>query len=84
MNFTANDVEPMIEEQRDYYYTGATKSTDFRIEQLHRLKSVIQSHETDVIEALKKDLGKSEFEAYATEVGFVLDSIGSMAKNLED
>lgn len=83
MNFTANDVEQMIEEQRDYYYTGATKSTDFRVEQLHRLKSVIQSHETDVIEALKKDLGKSEFEAYATEVGFVLDSIGSMAKNLE-
>lgn len=84
MNFTATDVEQMIEEQRTYFYTGDTKSTAFRIEQLHRLKSVIQSHETEVIHALKKDLGKSEFEAYATEVGFVLDSIGSMAKNLED
>ncbi|MBT2570375.1 aldehyde dehydrogenase [Planococcus sp. ISL-110] len=84
MNFTANDVEHMIEEQRTYFYTGDTKPAAFRIEQLYRLKSVIQSHKTEVIDALKKDLGKSEFEAYATEVGFVLDSISSMAKNLED
>lgn len=84
MNFTATDVEQMIEEQHAYFYTGDTKSAAFRIEQLHRLKSVIQSHKPEVIDALKKDLGKSEFEAYATEVGFVLDSIGSMVKNLED
>ncbi|MDJ0330635.1 aldehyde dehydrogenase [Planococcus sp. S3-L1] len=84
MNFTATDVERMIEEQRAYFYTGDTKPADFRIEQLYRLKSVIQSHEKEIIDALKKDLGKSEFEAYATEVGFVLDSIGSMAKNIED
>lgn len=84
MNFTATDVERMIEEQRAYYYTGDTKPASFRIEQLHRLKNVIQTYEADVIEALKKDLGKSEFEAYATEVGFVLDSIGHMVKNLEE
>lgn len=84
MNFTANDVEKMIEEQRTYFYTGDTKPAAFRIDQLHRLKSAIQSHKTEVIDALKKDLGKSEFEAYATEVGFVLDSISSMAKNLEE
>ncbi|AIY06037.1 aldehyde dehydrogenase [Planococcus sp. PAMC 21323] len=84
MNFTATDVERMIEEQRNYYYTGDTKPASFRIEQLYRLKSVIQAYEADVIDALKKDLGKSEFEAYATEVGFVLDSIGHMVKNLED
>ncbi|MDQ0429094.1 aldehyde dehydrogenase (NAD+) [Planomicrobium stackebrandtii] len=84
MNFTANDVEQMIEEQRTYFYTGDTKPAAFRIEQLLRLKSAIQSHKAEVIEALKNDLGKSEFEAYATEVGFVLDSISSMAKNLEE
>ncbi|ANU27794.1 aldehyde dehydrogenase [Planococcus versutus] len=84
MNFTATDVEHMIEEQRAYYYTGDTKSASFRIEQLYRLKTVIQANETAVINALKNDLGKSEFEAYATEVGFVLDSIGNMIKNVED
>ena len=84
MNFTATDVEQMIEDQRSYYYTGATKSSDFRKAQLARLKQSIVSHEQHIIDALKQDLGKSEFEAYATEIGFVLDSIGNMTKNLDD
>lgn len=84
MNFTATDVEQMIENQRSYYYTGATKSSDFRKAQLARLKQSIVSHEQHIIDALKQDLGKSEFEAYATEIGFVLDSIGNMTKNLDD
>src|SRR5690554_4890713 len=84
MNFTANDVERMIQEQRNFYYTGATRSTDFRKAQLENLKQAILANEEIIIEALESDLGKSEFEAYATEIGFVLDSIGNMQKNLED
>ncbi|CEG22291.1 Aldehyde dehydrogenase [Planococcus massiliensis] len=84
MNFTANDVEQMIEAQRDYYYTGATKPADFRKAQLAQLKQSIKNHEQEVLDALKKDLGKSEFEAYSTEVGFVLDSITNMTKNLDE
>lgn len=84
MNFTANDVERMIQEQRNFYYTGATRSADFRKAQLENLKQSILANEEIIIEALERDLGKSEFEAYATEIGFVLDSIGNMQKNLED
>ncbi|TWT04823.1 aldehyde dehydrogenase [Planomicrobium sp. CPCC 101079] len=84
MNFTAIDVERMIEEQHDYFYTGATKSADFRIDQLGRLKEAIIARQERVIDALKKDLGKGEFEAYTTEVGFVLDNISSMSKNIKE
>lgn len=84
MNFTANDVERMIQEQRNFYYTGATRSADFRKAQLDNLKQAIVANEEIIIDALASDLGKSEFEAYATEVGFVLDSIGEMQKNLDD
>lgn len=83
MNFTATDVENMIEQQRDYFYTGATKPAAFRKAQLTRLKTVITAHDSEIVEALKKDLRKSEFEAYATEVGFVLDSINYMIDNLD-
>ncbi|HSI67904.1 MAG TPA: aldehyde dehydrogenase, partial [Planococcus sp. (in: firmicutes)] len=69
MNFTANDVEQMLEDQRSYYYTGATKPADFRKAQLERLKQVILSNEQSILDALKKDLGKSEFEAYSSEIG---------------
>jgi aldehyde dehydrogenase (NAD+) len=81
MNFTAQDVEQMIQLQHDFYYTGATKSAAFRKQQLAKLKHAIQLHEEEIMQALYKDLRKSEFEAYATEVGFVLDSIGFMTKH---
>lgn len=84
MNFTAQDVDHMIEVQHDFYYTGATKTVEFRKEQLLRLKKVIQHHEKEIVQALYMDLRKSEFEAYATEVGFVLDSIGFMLKHIDE
>jgi len=84
MNFTAQDVDHMIAAQHEFYYTGATKSVEFRKEQLSRLKKAIQHHEKEIVQALYKDLRKSEFEAYATEVGFVLDSIGYMMKHLDE
>lgn len=83
MNFTAEDVELMIEEQRNFYYTGVTRQASFRKEQLANLKQAIVEHEQEVLEALYKDLRKSEYEAYATEIGFVLNSIGYMTNNME-
>ncbi|MGE6487776.1 aldehyde dehydrogenase [Paenisporosarcina sp. NPDC076898] len=84
MNFTAQDVDHMIQAQHEFYFTGATKSAAFRKQQLSKLKQAIQLHEQEIVQALYKDLHKSEFEAYATEVGFVLDSIGYMTKHLEE
>lgn len=84
MNFTVQDVDHMIQSQHDFYYTGATKSAAFRKQQLTKLKQAIQLHEQEIVRALYDDLHKSEFEAYATEVGFVLDSIGYMVKHLEE
>ena len=63
MNFNANDVERMIQEQRNFYYTGATRSADFRKAQLENLKQAIVANEEIIIDALQRDLGKSEFEA---------------------
>lgn len=83
MNFTAVDVEKMIEEQRSFYFTRATKDVAFRKEQLLKLKETIKKYEKQVIEALRLDLNKSEFEAYATEIGIVYDSISYMVKNIE-
>lgn len=84
MGFTTNDVEQMISQQRQYYFSRATKSADFRKEQLLKLKASIQKYEKDVLKALRLDLGKSEFEAYSTEVGIVLDSISYMVKKVEN
>jgi aldehyde dehydrogenase (NAD+) len=74
----------MLKEHKNFFHTGATKNISFRIEQLNKLKNAIKKHEKAILEALHKDLGKSEFEAYSTEIGFVLDSITFMSKNLKN
>ena len=84
MNFTQADVENMIEEQRTFYFTRATKDVEFRKAQLVKLKETIKKYEKDVIQALKLDLHKSEFEAYATEIGIVYDSISYMLNHIDE
>lgn len=73
----------MIKEQKDFFFTGKTLDLDFRIKTLLKLKEAIKRNEQAVMEGLQKDLGKSEFESYATEIGFVYDSISYIAKNLK-
>ncbi len=51
---------------------------------LFKLKEVIQNKEEKILEALKKDLGKSDFEAYTSEVGFVLKSLDYTLKNIRN
>lgn len=84
MNFTAQDVEQMIADQRSFYFSRTTKDVAFRKEQLLKLKAVIKKYEQDVIQALHQDLRKSEFEAYSTEIGIVYDSIAYFVKNIDD
>lgn len=80
----AKNVESMIAFQHSFYFTGKTKTTEYRVDMLSRLKETISSMESEILEALAKDLGKSSFEGYVTEVGFVLSSIDFMIKHLEE
>jgi len=71
----------VLNEHKKFFNTGETRNMDYRISALKRLKDVIKKYEKEIINALYRDLGKSEFEAYGTEIGFVLDSIGNFIKN---
>lgn len=60
------ELDRLLDKQRDFFHTGTTLDIDFRIKQLTLLKRLIKSNEDRFIKALKDDLGKSEFESYAT------------------
>lgn len=51
---------------------------------LERLKKVILKKEVLINKALMDDLGKSHFETYLTEVGFIIEEISFVVKNLEN
>lgn len=72
-----------IDKQREYFSTGETKDINFRIEKLKKLRDVLKSEEEKVFEALKKDLMKSSFESYVTEVAMVYDEINMHIKNIK-
>ncbi|HQL83562.1 MAG TPA: aldehyde dehydrogenase, partial [Spirochaetota bacterium] len=56
---------------REFFSTHITKEYAFRIDNLVKLKKAISRYEKKLSESLKKDLNKSPFEAYITEIGFV-------------
>ncbi|UKS66366.1 aldehyde dehydrogenase [Rossellomorea marisflavi] len=76
--------QDLLTKQRTYFRTGETKSVSFRINTLNTLKSLVQKHEQDILDAVKQDLNKSELEAKRAEVGLVIGEIDFMVENLEE
>lgn len=68
---TQSAVSDIIRNQRNFFQTGKTKNVAFRSLQLRTLKQAVVEHQSTIIEALKADLNKPEFETYATEVGVI-------------
>lgn len=83
INIDNEKILDVLKKQKEYFYEGETKNIDFRIKQLQKLKRAIKDNEKLITEALYKDLHKPEFEAYATEIGYIYDSIGYFIKNLK-
>lgn len=75
-------IEETIKFQRAFFSSGQTKEYSFRKKQLQKLADSIHKYETDIFDALQKDLNKAPFECYATEIGIVLDEIRYMQKHL--
>lgn len=76
-------IRKMMDQQKSYYGTGATRNLDFRIAQLKKLRQAIVDREREIIEALRVDLNKSEKEAYAFEISIVYQEIAHTIKHLK-
>ena len=70
-----------LEQMRDLVGRGQTRSYAWRVEQLKRLRELVESHEQDVLEALASDLGKPSTEAFF-EVVALLQELKLTDKNL--
>lgn len=73
----------IVDNQREYFYSGQTKTKDFRKDNLYKLKAIIKRYEEIILQALNNDLGKSNFEAYSTELMMVYGEIDLAIKNLD-
>lgn len=74
-------IEQLIENQRNFFQSGATLPVKFRIENLKNLYHAVKKYEPEIADALKKDLGKSDFEGFMCESGLSLTEISYMIKH---
>ena len=56
------NIEEILIKQRGFFSTGATIPIKFRIEMLRKLYKAVKENEQAINDALKADLGKSDFE----------------------
>ena len=76
------DIEDLVAKQRAFYNSGATRSVEFRLDALKRLKTGLKQFEDNFFQALKADLNKHEMETYMTEIGMVLEELNFHIKNI--
>lgn len=73
----------IVQAQRAFFATGATREVQGRIAVLRRLKQVIKQREGAILAALQQDLHKAELEAYMTEIGILYQEIDHVCKHLK-
>jgi aldehyde dehydrogenase (NAD+) len=73
----------IVERQRSFFSTGATKNILFRVEQLKRLRQIVEANQAEIMAALKADMNKPEFEAYTSEILLLISEINYTLKHLK-
>ena len=81
--FSKEEIEKITAAQKTYFAKGVTLSYEFRTKQLAALKKTILKYEKELSQALYDDLGKSSFECYTSEIGFILASISHTLRHLK-
>lgn len=78
------EIIDLVEKQRIFFGSGKTKDVNYRIKQLKKLKNLIITKEKDIVEAVKKDLKRCEFENYAHDIAFAMSEIDFMLENIDE
>ncbi|MCX8112921.1 MAG: aldehyde dehydrogenase [Bacteroidia bacterium] len=71
-----------VDRLRAFFHEGPPKEVKVRLRYLERLEASIRRREAEILKALHADLGKSDFEGYASEVGFTLEEIRYLRRRL--
>ncbi len=75
------NISQILDKQRNYFQSGATLPVSFRIEMLKKLRTTILKYEAEISQALKADLGKSDYEGFMCEIGLTVSEISYLIKH---
>ena len=72
-----------VARQRNYFESGATRSYEFRLRQLKKLKDAIVQYQGQIQDALHADIGRPPFEAYI-EISTAIEDLKHTIKHLKN
>lgn len=75
-------MEYSLKRQQDFFRSGVTRAAVWRKEQLRKLSTAIDKFEPELYNAFQKDLHKSEFETFSSEIGVTKRSIAYTLRHL--
>ena len=78
-----NNKVGIVAKQKQFFYSGATKSIKFRKEQLRKLRDLIIENEEAIYEALRRDFSKPACESYLSENGYMVLEINQFIRKLK-
>lgn len=73
----------ILHRQREFFNSGNTLKYKYRIFQLKKLKKLIIDYEKQILDAVKEDLSKPDFENYFSEIQISLMELDFAIKNLK-
>jgi aldehyde dehydrogenase (NAD+) len=76
------DASALVAGLRATFESGRTRPRAWRHGQLTALRKMLVEREAEILDALAADLGKPRLEAWATDVGFVINQIDDASKHL--
>lgn len=77
------NIQELVQRQRRYFDTGATRPLVFRRRQLRALRAALLAARPEIEQALKADLDKSRYETFLTELAMVVGEIDDALRHLE-
>ncbi len=75
-------MKSLIDQQKQYFNSNATKPFSFRIEQLKKLKAVIKNYEQELTDAIFKDFQKGSFNTFLSEFSGLYVDLDKSIKNV--
>lgn len=76
-------IPEILQKQKEFFESNATKSFEFRLNNLLKLKQLLYENEQLLFDAIYVDFGKSSFDTYATEIGVAHKELNVAIKNLK-
>jgi aldehyde dehydrogenase (NAD+) len=83
MEYDQDQLKQIVQNQRDFFLTGLTKNFSTRMNHLKKLREVLVKYESEMIEAVRTDMGRADVETFFMETNMNLDELDYTIKNLK-